>query len=224
LREDAGHIGRGLYFAAPKFVQYGTRNWVQGATNKIMTFQDVRRGGALLLLLLSGAGGLAFPAQAQKYRTAAGLRLGKNNFGLTVQQKVFEKTTLEGLGLVSSREVSATLLAERHFGILGPSLNYYFGAGGHLGRNKDTGGFGGFDALAGVEYKVAFVPLVLSFDFKPTIEINSADWARFPVALSVRYVLIKDNTGLFDNLFGGDKKKSKSKTKPKSSRKGLFDF
>ncbi len=185
----------------------------------------MRRAGALLLLLLGGAGRLALPAQAQKYRTAAGLRLGKNNFGLTVQQKVFEKTTLEGLGLVSSREVSATVLAERHFGILGPSLNYYFGAGGHLGRNKDTGGFGGFDALAGVEYKVAFVPLVLSFDFKPTIEINSADWARFPAALSVRYVLIKDKSGLFDGLFGGDKKKHKSKTKsPGGSRKGLFDF
>ncbi|WP_246558706.1 hypothetical protein [Hymenobacter piscis] len=185
------------------------------------------RKATLLALLLGGSSALAPAAHAQKYRTAAGLRLGKNNYGLTVQQKVFDKTTLEGLVLAGSREVSATVLAERHFGILGPSLNYYFGLGGHLGTHKDTGGFGGFDALAGIEYKVAFVPLVLSLDFKPTVEINSADWARFPTALSVRYVLIKEKTSPFGNLFGGDKdrKKSKSKDKRKSgTRRGLFDF
>ncbi|WP_188557876.1 hypothetical protein [Hymenobacter glacieicola] len=169
---------------------------------------------------------LASSAFAQKYRTAAGLRFSKNNYGLTVQQKILEKTTLEGLALVGSREVSATLLAEQHFGILGPSLNYYFGAGGHLGNNKDTGGFGGLDALAGIEYKVAFTPFVLSLDFKPTIEFNSDDWARFPTALSVRYILVKEkNNGLFNGLFGGDKDKKKVKTKQKSnSRRGLFDL
>ncbi|RSK49500.1 hypothetical protein [Hymenobacter rigui] len=182
---------------------------------------SLRRAG--LLAALAGTGAVVAPAaQAQKYHTAAGLRLGKNNYGLTVQQKIFEKTTLEGLGLVGSRELSATVLAERHFGILGPSLNYYFGAGGHLGKNKDTGGFGGFDALAGLEYKVAFVPIVLSLDFKPTVEINSDDWARFPTAFSIRYVLIKDKSSVFDGLFGDGKKK---KAKPKSrARKGLFDF
>ena len=80
LQQDAGYIGRGAYFEPPQFVQHSTRNRVQRATNKIMTFQDMRRAGALLLLLLGGAGRLALPAQAQKYRTAAGLRLGKNNF------------------------------------------------------------------------------------------------------------------------------------------------
>jgi len=191
----------------------------------MMFFNSLRAGWLLAALL--GAGAVLAPAvHAQKYHTAAGLRLGKNNYGLTVQQKIFEKTTLEGLGLVGSREVSATVLAERHFGILGPSLNYYFGAGGHLGRNKDTGGFGGFDALAGVEYKVAFVPILLSLDFKPTVEINSDDWARFPTAFSIRYVIIKDKSSIFDGVFGGDKKKkSKSKSKSKSgSGRGLFDF
>ncbi|GAB3239904.1 hypothetical protein GCM10027346_33540 [Hymenobacter seoulensis] len=165
-------------------------------------------------------------AHAQKYRTAAGLRLSKNNYGLTIQQKIFEKTTLEGLALVGSREVSATVLAERHFGILGPSLNYYFGAGGHVGNNKDTGGFGGLDALAGVEYKVAFTPIVLSLDFKPTVEFNSDDWARFPTALSVRYILVKEkNTGLLNGLFGDGKDKKKEKRKSKEApRRGLFDW
>ncbi|QJX47016.1 hypothetical protein HMJ29_08750 [Hymenobacter taeanensis] len=167
-------------------------------------------------------------AQAQKYRTAAGIRVGGGQYGLTVQQKIFEKTTLEGLGLVSSREVSATVLAERHFGILGPSLNYYFGAGGHVGNHKDTGAFGGADVLVGAEYKIALSPIVLSVDFKPSVEFGSDDWARFPTAFSVRYILVKEkNTSLINRIFGNDKNKPKSKEKTKSksnTRRGLFDF
>jgi hypothetical protein len=166
-------------------------------------------------------------AYAQKYRTAAGLRLGKENFGITIQQKIFEKTTLEGLGIARNREVSATLLAEQHFRILGPSLNYYFGAGGHVGNHKDNGAFGGIDAIAGIEYKVALTPFVLSVDFKPTVEFNSDDWARFPTAISVRYIILKEkNTGFLNGVFGGDKERSKRKDKSKknSQRRGLFDF
>ncbi|WP_201783268.1 hypothetical protein [Hymenobacter sp. AT01-02] len=195
-----------------------------------MMFSHFLRRSFLGATLGLGCGLVAAPAaQAQKYRTAAGLRVGGGQYGITVQQKILDKTTLEGLGLVSSREVSATLLAERHFGILGPSLNYYFGAGGHVGNHKDNGAFGGIDALAGIEYKVALTPFVLSVDFKPTVEFGAEDWTRFPTAVSVRYILVKEkNTGIFNGMFGGDKdkdkkKKSKSKSKSKSGG-GLFDF
>jgi hypothetical protein len=149
-------------------------------------------GFSLLLALLSQ------PAIAQKYRTAAGLRSDGNNYGLTIQQVFLPKATLEGLGMLAPRERSAMLLAERHFGILGPSLNYYFGAGGHYGRNKDTGDFWGFDGIIGAEYKIAFIPIVIAFDFKPTIEYGSADWNRFPTAVSLRYIFVrKKKTGIF---------------------------
>ena len=144
---------------------------------------------------------LAQPAAAQKYRTAAGLRSDGTTYGLTIQQLILPKTTLEGLGMVAPRERSATLLAERHFGILGPSLNYYFGAGGHIGNHKDDGTFWGFDGLVGAEYKIAFIPFVISLDFKPTIEYGSADWNRFPTAFSVRYIILKQRkTGIFRAL------------------------
>ncbi|GAA3945193.1 hypothetical protein [Hymenobacter algoricola] len=171
---------------------------------------------------------LAPDAWAQKYRTAVGLRLGRDNYGLTLQQKIFAKTTLEGLALVAPREASGTVLIERHFGILGPSLNYYFGAGGHVGNHKDNGVFGGVDALAGVEYKTAFFPFVLSFDVKPTLEINGTDWARFPAAFSVRYVLIKEKkTGLLNGIFGGSKDQENPRKERKADdapRRGRFDF
>ncbi|MBC6610338.1 hypothetical protein H8B15_05370 [Hymenobacter sp. BT507] len=189
-----------------------------------MTFPAFPPRIALILFMLLV--GLASTAQAQKYRTAAGVRLGAGNYGLTVQQKIFEKTTLEGLGLVGSREVSLGLLAERHFGILGPSLNYYLGAGGHVGTHKDDGAFGGIDAIVGLEYKLPITRLVLSADFKPSVEFGSSDWARFPTAISVRYILIKEKkTGFLNNVFGGDNDRKKKKNKEKSgTRRGLFDF
>lgn len=164
---------------------------------------------------------------AQKYITAAGLRLGKENFGITIQQRIAPKGTLEAIGIIRNREVSATLLAEHHFGLLGRSLNYYAGGGGHLGVQKDHGGFGGVDGILGLEYKVAFVPLALSLDIKPSVEISNADdWFRVPTAFSIRYVFIKEkNKGLFGGLFGDDDKKNKRKKKDKDSpRRGLFDF
>ncbi|RYY21458.1 MAG: hypothetical protein EOO36_00745 [Cytophagaceae bacterium] len=142
----------------------------------------------------------ARPAAAQKYITAGGVRLGGGNYGITVQQAVASRVTIEGIAGLGQREYSGTVLGEYHFGILGPSLNYYFGAGGHLGHNKDTGDFGGFDGIVGVEYKVAFLPLLLSFDFKPTIEVKSDDYARFPTAFSIRYVFIKRKSGLFQRF------------------------
>ncbi|MGY3089876.1 hypothetical protein ACVWYF_002924 [Hymenobacter sp. UYAg731] len=155
--------------------------------------------GCLLLL----AALLPQTAAAQKYRTAAGIRSDGTNYGFTIQQVFLPKSTIEGLGMFAPRERSFTVLAERHFGILGPSLNYYFGAGGHYGNNRDTGDFWGFDGMVGVEYKIAFIPFVVSFDFKPTIEHGSADWNRFPTAVSVRYIFLKKKkTGIFRALDG----------------------
>jgi hypothetical protein len=162
-----------------------------------MHLRFFRLGGLLLLLLAIGQ-----RAAAQKYNTALGARLGGGNYGITLQQRVASRVTIEGIAGLREREYSGTVLGQYHFGILGPSLNYYFGAGGHLGHNKDTGNFGGFDGLVGVEYKVAFLPVVLSFDFKPTLEINSDDYARFPTAFSIRYVLFKRRTNLFDQIRG----------------------
>jgi len=159
--------------------------------------------GAAAALLLAAAFSPA-PARAQKYRTAAGIRAGGGTYGLTIQQLVLPKTTLEGLALLSPRERSATVLAERHFGILGPSLNYYFGAGAHVGTHKDDGSFWGLDGIVGAEYKIPFARVVLAVDFKPTIEFNSADWNRFPTAFSVRYIILKQKNegirGLFDKI------------------------
>lgn len=192
---------------------------------KIMMFRFSTFQQRLLLFALLTFG-TACPSLAQKYRTAAGLRFSSGLYGLTVQQKILPKTTLEGLLLAGTREVTGTIMAEQHFGLLGPSLNYYFGAGGHVGNHKDTGAFGGVDGIAGLEYKIALTRFVVSADFKPTIEFGSNDWARFATGISVRYILIKEKkTGLFNGLFDRDSDKKKEKRKKGASKgRGLFDW
>ena len=155
----------------------------------------IRLSGLLALFLAFSHG-----AAAQKYNTALGARLGGGNYGITLQQRVASRITIEGIAGLGEREYSGTVLGEYHFGILGPSLNYYFGAGGHVGHNKDLGGFSGLDGLVGIEYKVAFLPVVLSFDFKPTVEFNADNYARFPTAFSIRYVFIKRKSGLLERF------------------------
>ena len=162
-----------------------------------MPLRFFRLAGLLFVVLT-----LSQRAAAQKYNTALGARLGGGNYGITLQQRVASRVTIEGIAGLREREYSGTVLGQYHFGILGPSLNYYVGAGGHVGHNKDTGGFSGLDGLVGVEYKVAFLPIVLSFDFKPTIEFSSDDYARFPTAFSIRYVLFKRRTSLLDQIRG----------------------
>jgi hypothetical protein len=143
----------------------------------------------LTILLVAGA---ASVSQAQKYRTAAGIRLGGDQFGATVQQKIAEKSTLEGIALVGSREYSGTLLYQRHFPILGKRLNYYLGGGGHVGNLKDYGVFTGVDAIVGVEYKINGLPLLLSADVKPALHINHEDWVNLATGISIRYVILPE--------------------------------
>ncbi|QNF31600.1 hypothetical protein HUW51_02240 [Adhaeribacter swui] len=181
--------------------------------------------------------------QAQKYRTAAGVRFGGNNFGITAQQKILKKTTIEAIGAVGGREVSATGLVEQHFPLLGPGFNIYLGAGAHVGHLKDNGAFYGGDLIAGAELKLPIAPLVLSFDLKPTFHVNHEEWGGVGSGFSIRYILVKEKKekkklfGIFnrkdndrdkrksrDEERGGwFKKKKKVEEKPKGFFKRIFD-
>ncbi|WP_242926149.1 hypothetical protein [Pontibacter vulgaris] len=143
----------------------------------------------LILCLLTG---IATISQAQVYRTAAGVRLDSDRFGVTLQQKLHERGTIEGIFTVGSREYSGTALYEWHFPILGRRFNYYLGAGGHVGNLKDSGVFTGADAILGVEYKVNGLPFLLSADVKPAVHINHEDWVDLSTGISIRYVILKE--------------------------------
>jgi hypothetical protein len=155
---------------------------------------------------------VSLAAPAQKYRTAAGVRFGGDVFGLSVQQKILEKSTLEGIFAVGSRDASGTVLFEQHFPFLGKAFNYYLGAGAHLGQLKDHGTFFGGDVILGTELKLPLFPLVLSFDIKPAVHVNHEDWFDFASGFTLRYILVKEKKEKKKfNLFGGKQEDSREK-------------
>lgn len=164
-----------------------------------------------------------YPGQAQKYRTAAGIRIGRNDFGLTAQQKVLKQTTLEGIVSFSGREVSATGLIEQHFPVLGKGFNVYLGAGAHVGHLKDNGAFYGGDLLAGAELKVPIIPFVISLDLKPAFHLNHEEWGGVGGGFSIRYILVKEKKekkklfGIFNRKDDDQDNRRRKKDKDKKS-------
>ncbi len=149
----------------------------------------------LIFLALSTPG---IFAAAQKYQTAAGVRIG-SHFGFTVKQRILKRSTIEGIfqtNLGSKDYNSLTFLWEQHQPIIGKGLNLYYGAGIHKGwmvskyselEIKDPAGL---SLIAGLE--ITLGELNLSFDYKPVLNFSGGQ--RFfegQSALSVRYVLIK---------------------------------
>ena len=153
----------------------------------------------------------ATSAEAQKYRTALGVRASRNQVGLTLQQLILPKTTIEAIGSVGSDEFSGTALLEQHFPILGKGFNYYMGLGAHIGNKKDFGTFYGGDLLAGLELKTPLLPFTISGDIKPAFHVNHEDWFTFGGAISVRYILVKEKKKKKSfKLFGDDDDKEDS--------------
>lgn len=173
--------------------------------------------------ILLGLGLCVQTVQAQKYITAAGARISKQQIGLTIQQRVLPKSTIELIGSVGSNEYSGTGLFEQHFPIISKGLNYYVGAGAHIGKLKDIGTFYGGDMILGAEMKIPFLPFNISADLKPAFHAHHTDWFSFGGGFSIRTILIKEpkkKSGFFNinnndsgSGFFGKKKKEESKSK-----------
>jgi hypothetical protein len=177
-----------------------------------------------LLLIVGLVFSLVYTSEAQKYRTAAGARIESDKFGLSVQQKLHDQATLEGIIAIGTREYSGTALYEWHFPILGKRFNYYLGAGAHLGNLKDHGVFTGGDAILGIEYKVNGLPFLLSADIKPAFHINHEDWINLSSGVSIRYVILeekKEKKSLWP--FGGKEEDNKKKGK-KDEKRSILDI
>jgi len=147
---------------------------------------------ALILGLVS------FKGFSQDYNTAIGLR-GGWHYGLTVKHFVNSTDALEGLLVTGRGGFELTVLYERHataFGI--DKLNWYYGAGGHIGvwdrgpwfneDKRETHTVVGVDGILGLEYNIGDIPFNISVDWKP--ELNFVGYSGFwggDGALSIRY-------------------------------------
>jgi len=137
---------------------------------------------------------------AQDYTTGIGVRGGFSN-GLTIKHFISERAAIEGI--ISSRwkGFNITGLYEIHQQAFDVAhLNWYYGAGGHIGfwKGKDVS-WGdnrdddytviGIDGILGIEYNFQEIPINISLDWKPTMNIigYSGFWGDGG-AFSVRYI------------------------------------
>lgn len=149
----------------------------------------------------------AFTVSAQKYTTAAGIRVG-SGIGLTVQQKLFDSYTAEAILQKSllKNETYASALFEQHIKLLTKGLNIYVGIGPHLAINKinavndKTGSSAtftstgyGVSAIGGLEMRLKRV--VFSIDYLPSVNIKGGDNVfNSRTGISARYILVKAKT------------------------------
>lgn len=144
-----------------------------------------------ILLSLLASVLLFSAARAQDYRLALGLRLSNSsptlNNSVTAKYFVTDKNALEGIVSFGSRfGLGALLEIHKPLNNAG-GLNWFYGAGAYVGfGNGDT--YLGPTGITGLDYKFPSVPLNLSLDWKPELDIiPSINFVPDAFALSARF-------------------------------------
>lgn len=149
------------------------------------------------LIILFCLGGIT--AQAQNYQTGVGLRL-YSDAEVTIKHFVSSQTALEGIIELKRRGVGLTLLLEKHataFNV--EQLQWYYGAGGHVGFWRDENDnrpifseendmVAGVSGIIGLEYTIGAIPFNISIDYKPLVHLIGYDGLIHTGAVSIRYV------------------------------------
>lgn len=147
---------------------------------------------ALLLFIFIFSGAIA-----QNYKTGLGIRTGWGN-GITVKHFIGESTALEGILNTQWKGFSFTGLLEFHKPLLNSdNLNWFYGAGGHVGFwdgkynsrfDSGTNTVVGLVGILGAELSLNFIPISVSIDWKPSLAlVNSSGFWGDGGALSIRY-------------------------------------
>ena len=143
--------------------------------------------------------GVIISLHAQNYNTGLGLRAGTFS-GVTLKHFVSDRSAFEGILDTRWRGFAIVGLYEIHNNLDVDNLRWYYGFGGHVGfyhgyddhpwadDNKDYTIIG-VDGILGIEYTFDEVPVNLSLDWKPVINLVGYNgfWAD-GFALSIRYV------------------------------------
>ncbi len=115
---------------------------------------------------------------AQSYTNAIGLRGGFGG-GLTYKHFIKKTVALEGILVTKSNGFDISGLYEIHAEAFDQQgLNWYYGFGGHIGnwRTNDYNDninytFIGIDGILGLEYNFREIPINISIDWKPSLNI-----------------------------------------------------
>jgi len=126
---------------------------------------------------------------AQDYRFALGVRLSNSsptiNNSVTGKYFVTPTTAIEGLVSFGSR-FGIGALVESHRAFNTPGFGWFFGGGVYAGFDSDT--YVGPTGIIGLDYKFQSIPLNLSIDWKPELDIiPTIRFVPDALALSARF-------------------------------------
>jgi hypothetical protein len=128
---------------------------------------------------------LTHNASAQTYKTALGVRLSSSaamvNNSVSLKHFLTDKSAIEALFSFGD-PLSLGALYEIHKPFSAEGIQWYYGGGGYVGfikeynvnknRNETNTNFGAMGVL-GLDYKFVNIPLNLSLDWKPELNIVS---------------------------------------------------
>jgi hypothetical protein len=172
----------------PLYLQF-EKAFLRFHANKQLMQKTGYISAAVLVLLLLG-----MDVKAQDYKTALGVRLSSSDaiVNNSVTFKYFFSNSVAVEGLLSFGDpVALGLLIEKHKPTALGGLTWFYGAGAYIGfessKTENAKNFGAQGVL-GLDYKLPALPLNLSVDWKP--ELNIVKEAVFePAALgaSIRF-------------------------------------
>lgn len=157
----------------------------------------------LSLLLIAGVAGIS-KVQAQDYKTALGVRLSSSsamvNNSISIKHFVNDKMAIEGLFSFGD-PLALGALVEFHKPLSASGLTYFYGAGGYVSfvkkvnvntQKTSTDPNFGAQGIIGLDYKFSNVPLNLSLDWKPELNIVSdINFEPAAIGLTARFTFGK---------------------------------
>ncbi len=145
-----------------------------------------------IFLLCFALSAFSINSYSQDYRLAVGVRLSNSsptlNNAVTGKYFVTDQTAIEGIVSFGSRFGFGGLL-EIHKPTNIQGLKWFYGAGAYLGfQHNDT--YFGPTGILGLDYRFPQVPINLSLDWKPELNIlPEINFIPDAFALSVRFTL-----------------------------------
>jgi hypothetical protein len=146
--------------------------------------------------------GAATALNAQEYKTAIGVRLSSAsaavNNSISIKHFINDRAAIEGLFSFGDPLAFGAML-EIHKPLAASGLSWFYGGGGYLSflktynvnqqKNEIDPNFGAMGVI-GLDYKFANVPLNLSLDWKPELNIVSdINFEPAAVGFTARFTL-----------------------------------
>ena len=158
----------------------------------------------VIILLLTAGTAISNRVSAQEYKTALGVRLSSSaaavNNSISIKHFINEKTAIEGLFSFGDPLAFGALL-ELHKPFPSSGLKYYYGGGAYLSFIKtfnpnkqinETNASFGAQGVIGLDYKFNNVPLNISLDWKPELNlVSDINFEPAAIGFTVRFTFEK---------------------------------